>query len=171
MNFQQHIRNCSVRKWLLGTFQSLSWLHLVCVLSVPPCSCSVVSKRTNRQKATAFPLIVISLSQKELSRDRAHTEQFSSLPIQTAAVFAEAEQLNGRKTTKHETEMQYDERQIKPVHSFKYRTLEKLPTLYQKQCVLFVNGCSPLKYNIKLYKLNLVELYLDVCVNVKYTAQ
>lgn len=55
-------------------------------------------KRTNRRTAAAFPLIVISLSQGELSRDRAHTEQFSSPPIQAAAVFAEAEQLNGGKT-------------------------------------------------------------------------
>lgn len=73
---------------------------LVSVQSFPPCSCSVVSERTNRRKATAFPLIVISLSQEELSRDRARTEQFSSLPIQTAAVFAEAKQLNGRKENK-----------------------------------------------------------------------
>lgn len=38
--------------------------------------------------ATAFPLIVILLAQGELSCDQAHTEQFTSLPIQTAAVFA-----------------------------------------------------------------------------------
>lgn len=68
-------------------------------LPVPPCHCTT-SERTNERLATAFPLIVISLSQGELSRDRAHTEQFTSPPIQTAAVFTEAEQLNGTKTTK-----------------------------------------------------------------------
>lgn len=145
MDFHHHIRCCSIQKWLLGTFQSLSMTALVSVLSVPPCSCSVVSEWTNRRKATAFPLIVISLSQKELSRDRAHTEQFSSPPIQTAAVFAEAEQLNGRKTTKHKTDRQNDERQTKSVHSLLCRTLENLPSWYQKQWVLFAHGCSPLK--------------------------
>lgn len=64
--------------------------------------------------ATAFPLIVISLSQGELSRDWAHTEQFSSPPIQTAAVFTEAEQLNGRKTTK---ERQTDTKSVKQTDS------------------------------------------------------
>lgn len=59
----------------------------------PPCCCSS-RKRTNERLATAFPLIVISLSQGELSRDRARTEQFSSPPIQAAAVFSEAKQLN-----------------------------------------------------------------------------
>ncbi|CAB1445983.1 unnamed protein product [Pleuronectes platessa] len=38
----------------------------------------------------------------ELSRDRAHTEQFSSPPIQAVSVIAE--RLNVRKTTKEETE-------------------------------------------------------------------
>lgn len=136
MSFQHHIRNCLVRKWLLGTFQSSSWLHSVCVLSVPPCSCSVASHRTNRQKATAFPLIVISLSQEELSRDRAHTEQFSSPPIQTATVFAEAEQLNGGKTTKRERDLQNDERQIKL--SFLHRTLERLLHIKNNACPLCV---------------------------------
>lgn len=51
-----------------------------------PCSCSS-TKRTNERLATAFPLIVISLSQGELSRDRARTEQFSSPPIPAATVF------------------------------------------------------------------------------------
>lgn len=74
-------------------------------LPVPPC-CRSTSERTNERLATAFPLIVISLSQGELSRDQAHTEQFSSPPIQTAAVFTEAEQLNGRKTTKEKTDRQ-----------------------------------------------------------------
>lgn len=120
-------------KMIAGHFPDSVMTALVFRLCVPPCSCSVVRERTNRQKATAFPLIVISLSQEELSRDRAHTEQFSSPPIQTAAVFAEAEQLNGRKTTKHQTDVQNDERRNKPVHSFLCRTLVKLLTLYQKQ--------------------------------------
>ncbi len=62
----------------------------------PPCCCST-SERINERRATAFPLIVISLSQGELSRDQAHTEQFSSPPIQTASVFTEAVQLDGKK--------------------------------------------------------------------------
>lgn len=52
--------------------------------------------------ATAFSLIVISLSQGELSCDRARAEQFSSQPILTASVLAEAEQLKGSKTIKEE---------------------------------------------------------------------
>lgn len=52
--------------------------------------------------ATAFSLIVISLSQGELSCDRARAEQFSSQPIPTASVLVEAEQLKGSKTIKEE---------------------------------------------------------------------
>lgn len=105
-------------KRLLGSFQSLSWPQWF--LSVPPCCCST-SERINEQMATAFPLIVISLSQGELSRDRAHKEQFSSPPIQTAAVFAEAEQLNRRRTTKErltdwQTDRQHDEYGQKSKH-------------------------------------------------------
>lgn len=50
--------------------------------------------------ATAFPLIVISLSQGELSRDRAHMEQFSSSPIQTATVLTEKRAAEWKKNNK-----------------------------------------------------------------------
>lgn len=52
------------------------------------------------RRETAFQLIVISLSQGELSRDRAHTEQFSSQPIRDGAV--NAEWLNERRRGKNE---------------------------------------------------------------------
>lgn len=63
--------------------------------------------------ATAFPLIVISLSQRELSRDQAHTGQFCSPPIQAAAAFEEAEQLNGGETTKGGQTGRHKDRQMK----------------------------------------------------------
>lgn len=96
MDLQHLISSYLKWKCLLGSFQSV----INAAVSVcPPCCCSS-SERTNERLATAFPLIVISLSQGELSRDRARTEQFSSPPIRAAAVFSEAKQLNWWKTTK-----------------------------------------------------------------------
>lgn len=93
-------------KGVLGYFQTLPLLQWFLYPPHPHphrcCGC----ERTNERIATAFPLIVISLSGGELSHDEAHTEQFSSPPIQTAAVFAEAEQLNGGKTREERTDRQ-----------------------------------------------------------------
>lgn len=62
--------------------------------------CCSTCKWTNERLGAAFLLIVISLSEKELSHDGARMKQFSSPPIQTAAVFAEAEHLNRGKQRK-----------------------------------------------------------------------
>lgn len=80
--------------------QSLSWLQWILTPHAAAC------------KTAAFQLIVISLSQGELSRDRAHTEQFSSPPIQTDAIGAQclnggkgADRKTGTKSDRHRAEL------------------------------------------------------------------
>lgn len=93
--------------------------------------------RTNERLATAFPLIVISLSQGELSRDQACTEQFSSPPIQEAPVFSEAKQLNGWKTTKTDRQAQkvgQTDKHDGPERTVQSRTL-KLTDFIASVCV------------------------------------
>lgn len=116
MDLQRYVRSYSVRKWLLGSFQSLSWMYGLSVhptiLPHPPHALS--ASRTNERLATAFRLIVISLSQGELSRDRASSEQFSSPPIRRAAVLKaewmeknrQASRHTGRQTLSRERESQ-----------------------------------------------------------------
>lgn len=122
-----------------------------------PCSCSS-TKWTNERLATAFPLIVISLSQGELSRDQARTEQFSSPPIPAATVFLRRSRWideKQQKVTDRPTRSQSDRRAWKAwekslasaVLSTSTLGLIKRFPLYKKGGLYTIQQCELLHFN------------------------